>query len=270
MAQGVSGGLSDDDGLGDLPRMPNGNPYEEAFFDADWGPVESSDEATWIVLTEYDKETGEIARHHYLHAAEETESKALSPRNLPPEDAVPGLRALEEEILARLERAYDKAVRALRRSKGRALSRKELEETMGSVMASLADEFAQLATRAAGQAYLLGIHAETEQGLPKARFEGHDEGVLELIRQEPDALPANLSKVVADVHGVLQAAIRGSFERGVDTPGAIEEAAKALDAERWKIERVVRSKTSEITNRARAAQWEKYVPDADVDWVPSR
>ena len=75
MAQGVSGGLSDDDGLGDLPRMPNGNPYEEAFFDADWGPVESSDEATWIVLTEYDKETGEIARHHYLHAAEETESK---------------------------------------------------------------------------------------------------------------------------------------------------------------------------------------------------
>jgi hypothetical protein len=195
--------------------------------------------------------------------------KALRGRNLPRSEAPPGILAFENDMVRRLGLAFDKAVRDVKRQKGRDLGEAEIRVIMADVLASLKDYIARRGAMALKDAYAIGI-AAGGLDFPMASFDAYDQTVLDFLETHPDMLAGSLSKVIDDAKGILNTAIRDSFARGLDSSRAIESAAKELDASKWRVERVVRSKTTQIVNLSRAAQFEKYGDSTDrYDWIVS-
>lgn len=197
------------------------------------------------------------------------QTKALTPRSLPPAEAPPGIREFEDRLAERLGRLYDKAVRDLERRSGRPATRSELEAALTALMLRLRDSIAREGARAALDAYVLGMDAQRDE-FPLLAFGGRDEAVLNFLEAHPEALAGALSKVIEDAHGIIAAELRRSFQAGVDTGSAIRAAAETLREQKWRVERVVRTETTRVVNTARATQYEKYAPpDSTFDWIPS-
>lgn len=182
----------------------------------------------------------------------------LPPRNAPPEDAAPGLRKAEEELLVELSTRFDKAVRDLRAASGRTPDEREMRQALGRVMGGLRNEFEKVGSEAILSIYGLGVEAaESKDELPAA-FTGRDDAIVGFLRRNPNALAGSLSKVVDDFEGVMGESIRDSLDRGVDTGTAIREATEALGEKTYLVERVIRDQTTSIVNQARLQQFEKY------------
>ena len=193
--------------------------------------------------------------------------KALTTRNLPPAEALTGIRRLEDELVVLLRKRWDKARFDFRRMGGRRPNQTELQRLMADVALGLQGEFGRLGKEYVGKAYRLGLEEEAVLG---AQFTAADQPVLEALLADPDRLLGRLSKVVDDATGVLQEEIRKSLEAGLDTGAAARRAADRLGEELWKVERIVRSATTDIANSGRITQFEKLTPRDDYGFVSAR
>jgi len=195
----------------------------------------------------------------------EAKTKArLSPRNLPVEEAPEGIRDAEDALMSRLSRLIDRAIAAMKRRRGASIE--QVGPSLADIMRELRSEYLREGMAAVRDIYRIGQRAER----PIGPFTGRDESVVRFLQEHPDELAGQLSKVVADETGILAQVVRESIAKGIDTTGAIDKATQELDETRWKVERVVRSATSSIVNKARITQIEAKGPGELVDVIISR
>ncbi len=183
--------------------------------------------------------------------------KSLTARSIPREDAVAGIRKAEDELAGKLKKRLDKAARDFKRAAGRRPSEIELRRLTADVANGLQEEFGRLGEEYVGKAYRLGLEEE-KTTTPEASFEARDRLTVRWLADHPDFLKGRLSKMVADATGVIGEEIRTALLEGEDTGTAARRAADMLGEEAWKVERIVRSDTTNIANAGRITQFEKH------------
>ncbi|MEE9197234.1 MAG: phage minor head protein [bacterium] len=183
--------------------------------------------------------------------------KGLSARGIPRKEAIAGIRKLEDVLAGKLRIRLAKAARDFKRIAGKSPSEVELRRLTADVAVGLQEEFARLGGQYVGRAYRLGLEEE-KAVTPEASFEGRDRTEVRRLQDDPEFLKGRLSKVVEDATGVISEEIRASLEEGESTLVAAQRAADMLDEEAWKVERIVRSDTTNVANAGRMTQFEKH------------
>ncbi|MEE9198155.1 MAG: hypothetical protein V3U45_08410 [bacterium] len=183
--------------------------------------------------------------------------KSLTTRGIPPEEAIAGIRKAEDELAGKLKRRLSKAARDFRRMAGRQPSQSELRRLTADIAHGLQEEFGRLGAEYVGKAYRLGLEEE-KAVTPEAAIEARDRSEIRRLEDDPDFLKGRLSKVVADATGTIADEIRAALAAGESTGAAAARAADMLGEELWKVERIVRSETTNAANVGRIVQFEKH------------
>ena len=196
--------------------------------------------------------------------------KSLTTRNIPPEEAIAGIRKAEDALASKLKKRLDKAARDFRRMAGRRPSATELRRLTADVAHGLQEEFGRLGEEYVGRAYRLGLEEERAV-TPEAAFEARDRSVVRQLQDDPDFLKGRLGKVVSDATGTIADEIRTALQEGENTGAAARRAADMLGEAAWKVERIVRSETTRVANRARFEQFKKHGRSEDTySWITAR
>ena len=196
--------------------------------------------------------------------------KSLTTRDIPPKEAVAGIRKAEDELAAKLKKRLDKAARDFKRMAGRKPAEVELRRLTADIAAGLQEEFGRLGEQYVGRAYRLGLEEE-KATTPGASFEARDRTAIRELVDNPAFLKGRLSKVVEDATGTIGDEIRTALQEGENTGAAARRAADMLGEEVWKVERIVRSETTRVANRGRFEQFKKHGRPKDTySWITAR
>jgi hypothetical protein len=201
-------------------------------------------------------------------------SKALTPRGIPADEAVPGIRALEDEFLKSLQADYDKGVnRIIREARTGGASRKELEASVAQYNKRFIVAAQEKARLFAQTTYAAGLERELKSlGVDrKERFTQRDLAAIKLLEERPEGL-INTLKTFGEQQTDL---INGAIQRAYSEPGEfsmdrmVQEMERLTGGEKYKLERIARSETTRISNYARKSTWEEYAdPEArEYEWV---
>ena len=188
------------------------------------------------------------------------EQKSLTPRNNP--DNVRGLTNVEKDYDAKYDAVLKASIKALADGK----DRKEVEAGTEQALRKIGREYAM-------DIYKMSHDAEAKaMGTIALSFEQPDENALEYLLTTKDGLYDAIKTQSAEVIGKLHDEMLRMYseEKGMGLNRAVENLqAYAKGQESWKLERIVRSETTKISNEGRARHWEKANPDGMYEWSVS-
>ena len=203
----------------------------------------------------------------------DTISKGLTPRNLPQDDAVSGLRQLEDkmasEILSKFERELRRVIAG---AKGK--TEKQLTAQVERVLSRFEKEISKAVGGHVRDIYTKALEEQVPVFADKdVRFEQRDESALKLLAEKKDGFIPTLKTFGKDTRKKFEGIIRDAYRKPgeFDLDRMVRRMNEGLDEDRSKLERIARTETTRISNTARSNQYKKYAEKDDLyDWIVSK
>lgn len=194
--------------------------------------------------------------------------KALSSRRIPQEAAIRGIRAAEEEFLAKVRKQYLARIDELSRKGGR-MTEADLRRELAGIVDKLDEDLNERVSGLLQRAYQAGVD-ETKEEFPEAAFQQQDESALQVLRDSPEGIVPKLKTFGDQQRDIFEGIIRRAYE----VPGEFDLGKMTRDMRRaaldetYKLERIARTETTKISNTARTEQWKKYAdPEDHYEWM---
>ncbi len=202
-----------------------------------------------------------------------TVSKGLTPRNLPQDDAVSGLRELEDKMAAEILAKYEKELqRVIAGAKGK--TEKQLMTAVNRVLSRFEKEMSEVVGDSVKDIYTRALEEQAPAFPDKdVRFEQRDESALRLLAEKKDGFIPTLKTFGKDSRKKFEGIIRDAYRKPgeFDLDRMVRRMNEGLDEERSKLERIARTETTRISNTARSNQYKKYAEKGDLyDWIVSK
>jgi len=194
-------------------------------------------------------------------------SKALGSRGIAQMLSIPGIRSIENLLVAGSIKAYNTRVAHIVKGCG-GKTKGKLKKEIRVATDELTDDLTDTAQEHTKQMYIAGSTKAAEEGDVPPSFTQKDENALNVMLTRGHGIIPTLKDFGDDTKKKFFNAIEEGFEEGLDTKQIVDKMEEVSDGRRWKLEQIARSETTRIANMGRFNKYRELFPKDGYNWIP--